>query len=155
MSKSCIDRPHARLRGHRRRNGCSPYRHRAVPPGLYPGATLLSEPEVTRRWSQALGIGFHEVRVEPDKSNVTSLFRDLQVSEAGRIHTLRRGAGFTACLVIPDPACSPIALCAVLAGPLLDLQNFRVQIRKFLRTAQANRRDSSRIRSRSSTFISQ
>ncbi|MHA4813358.1 YxiG-like protein [Streptomyces aculeolatus] len=48
---------------------------------LYPGAELLPESEATRRWSTALGIDFHEVRIETNAHNVTLLFSDLQVSE--------------------------------------------------------------------------
>ncbi|MFE0464164.1 hypothetical protein ACFW1A_33415 [Kitasatospora sp. NPDC058965] len=49
--------------------------------GLYPGATLLPESEATQRWSTALGIDFHEVRIETNAHNLTLLFSDLQVSE--------------------------------------------------------------------------
>lgn len=48
---------------------------------LYPGAGLLPESEATRRWSNALGIDFHEVRIETNAHNLTLLFSDLQVSE--------------------------------------------------------------------------
>lgn len=48
---------------------------------LYPGAKLLPESESTRRWSNALGIDFHEVRLESNAHNVTLLFSELQVSE--------------------------------------------------------------------------
>nr|WP_234337906.1 hypothetical protein [Streptomyces sp. NRRL WC-3725] len=47
----------------------------------YPGAKLLPESEATRRWSKALGIDIHEVRMETNAHNVTLLFSDLQVSE--------------------------------------------------------------------------
>ncbi|MFI8326975.1 hypothetical protein [Streptomyces sp. NPDC085529] len=47
----------------------------------YPGARLLPECEVTRRWSKALGIDLHEVCMETSAHNVTLLFSDLQVSE--------------------------------------------------------------------------
>jgi hypothetical protein len=48
---------------------------------LYPGAKLLPESEATRRWSKALGIDFHEIRIETNAHNLTLLFSDLQVSE--------------------------------------------------------------------------
>ncbi|OSP29001.1 hypothetical protein B7767_40015 [Streptomyces sp. 13-12-16] len=48
---------------------------------LYPGAKLLPESEATRRWSKALGVDFHEVRIETNAHDVTLLFSDLQVSE--------------------------------------------------------------------------
>jgi len=48
---------------------------------LYPGAKLLPESEATRRWSNALGVDFHEVRIETNAHNLTLLFSDLQVSE--------------------------------------------------------------------------
>ncbi|WP_329537250.1 hypothetical protein OG568_53115 (plasmid) [Streptomyces sp. NBC_01450] len=48
---------------------------------LYPGAKLLPESETTRRWSKALGIDFHEVRIETNAHNLALLFSDLQVSE--------------------------------------------------------------------------
>ncbi|MET8968917.1 YxiG-like protein [Streptomyces hydrogenans] len=48
---------------------------------LYPGAKLLPESEATQRWSKALGIDFHEVRIATNAQNLTLLFSDLQVSE--------------------------------------------------------------------------
>ncbi|MEU5485014.1 hypothetical protein AB0H11_47155 [Streptomyces mirabilis] len=48
---------------------------------LYPGAKLLPESEATRRWSKALGLDFHEVRIESNAHNLALLFSDLQVSE--------------------------------------------------------------------------
>ncbi|MFF7725799.1 hypothetical protein [Streptomyces sp. NPDC008001] len=50
-------------------------------PSLYPGARLLPGSEATRRWSNALGVDFHEVRMETNAHNLTLLFSDLQVSE--------------------------------------------------------------------------
>lgn len=49
--------------------------------GLYPGARILPGSEAARRWSKALGIAFHEVRVETNAHDLTLLFSDLQVSE--------------------------------------------------------------------------
>lgn len=48
---------------------------------LYPGAKLLPASEATRRWSKALGIDFHEVRIKTNAHNLILLFSDLQVSE--------------------------------------------------------------------------
>lgn len=48
---------------------------------MYPGAALLPESEATRRWSKAVGIDFHEVRIETNAHNLTLLFSGLQVSE--------------------------------------------------------------------------
>jgi hypothetical protein len=48
---------------------------------LYPGAKLLPESEATRHWSNALGVDFHEVRMETNAHNLTLLFSALQVSE--------------------------------------------------------------------------
>ncbi|MFG2823767.1 hypothetical protein ACGFX4_30625 [Kitasatospora sp. NPDC048365] len=48
---------------------------------LHPGATVLPESEATRRWSEALGIDFHEVRIETNAHDITLVFSDLQVTE--------------------------------------------------------------------------
>jgi hypothetical protein len=48
---------------------------------LYPGAGLLPESEAARRWSKAVGIDFHEVRIETNAHDLTLIFSDLQVSE--------------------------------------------------------------------------
>jgi hypothetical protein len=48
---------------------------------LYPGAKLLPESETTCRWSNVLGIDFHEVRIETNAHILTLHFSDLQVSE--------------------------------------------------------------------------
>ncbi|WP_330285617.1 YxiG-like protein [Streptomyces sp. NBC_00576] len=48
---------------------------------LYPGAKLLPESEATRLWSNAVGIDFHEVRIETNAHNLTLVFADLQVNE--------------------------------------------------------------------------
>jgi hypothetical protein len=48
---------------------------------LYPGATILPASETTRRWAQAVGIDFHEVRLETNAHSLTLVFSDLQVSE--------------------------------------------------------------------------
>lgn len=48
---------------------------------LYPGAKPLPGSEATQRWSQALGIDFHQVRIETNAHLLTLLFSDLRVSE--------------------------------------------------------------------------
>lgn len=48
---------------------------------LYPGAKLLPESAATRRWAQAVGTDFHEVRFETNAHHFTLLFSDLRVSE--------------------------------------------------------------------------
>jgi hypothetical protein len=48
---------------------------------LYPGAKLLPESKATRRWSQAMGIDFHEVLIETDAHRLSLIFSDLRVSE--------------------------------------------------------------------------
>ncbi|WP_406375769.1 hypothetical protein OG788_39575 [Streptomyces sp. NBC_00647] len=48
---------------------------------LFPGARLLPDSEDARRWSNVLGIDFHEVRLETNAHNLTLIFSDLQVSE--------------------------------------------------------------------------
>ncbi|WP_436771064.1 YxiG-like protein [Yinghuangia sp. YIM S09857] len=48
---------------------------------LYPGATLLPASKTTRRWSRALGVDFHEVRIETNAHRLTLVFSDLEVSE--------------------------------------------------------------------------
>ncbi|MEU7514529.1 hypothetical protein AB0B13_21450 [Streptomyces sp. NPDC042898] len=48
---------------------------------LYPGAKLLPESEVASRWSQTVGIDFHEVLIESNAHRLTLIFSDLQVAE--------------------------------------------------------------------------
>ncbi|MFD5034686.1 hypothetical protein ACFWM0_30370 [Streptomyces sp. NPDC058405] len=47
---------------------------------LCPGAKVLPESELTRRWARAVGVEFHEVRIETNAHHLTLLFSDLQVS---------------------------------------------------------------------------
>ncbi len=54
------------------------------------GAELRPESEATRQWSKAVGIDFQEVHIETNAHDPTLLFSDLEVSEAGRTHALRR-----------------------------------------------------------------
>ncbi|MCD2469212.1 hypothetical protein MBT42_37420 [Streptomyces sp. MBT42] len=48
---------------------------------LYPGAKLMPESEVARRWSRAVGIDFHDVLIESNAHRLTLVFSDLQVTE--------------------------------------------------------------------------
>jgi hypothetical protein len=48
---------------------------------MYPGAELVPESETARRWSQSLGIDFHEVLIEANAHRLTLVFSDLQVTE--------------------------------------------------------------------------
>ncbi|MFI9721294.1 hypothetical protein ACIHFE_16870 [Streptomyces sp. NPDC052396] len=48
---------------------------------LYPGAKVLPESEAARRWAEALGIDFHDVRIETNAHRVTLLFSELEVTE--------------------------------------------------------------------------
>lgn len=45
------------------------------------GAELRLESEAALRWSKAVGIDFHEVRVETNAHDLTLLFSDLEVSQ--------------------------------------------------------------------------
>ncbi|WP_455432012.1 YxiG-like protein [Streptomyces smyrnaeus] len=46
------------------------------------GRPLLLESEATRRWSTAIGIDSHDVRIKTNAHNLTLLFSCRQVSEA-------------------------------------------------------------------------
>lgn len=46
---------------------------------LYPGAELLAGSDTTFRWSKAIGIDFHEVRLETNAHNLTLVFSELEV----------------------------------------------------------------------------
>lgn len=48
---------------------------------LYPGATVVAGSQRARRWADALGLDFHEVRMEANGHNITLVFSDLQVTE--------------------------------------------------------------------------
>ncbi|WP_030621398.1 hypothetical protein [Streptomyces fulvoviolaceus] len=48
---------------------------------LYPGAKVLPGSEATRRWSQEVGIDFHEVLIETNAHQLILTFSDLQVSK--------------------------------------------------------------------------
>jgi hypothetical protein len=46
---------------------------------LYPGATLVTDSPAARRWATALGIDFHEVRIQTNAHDLTLVFSDLRV----------------------------------------------------------------------------
>jgi hypothetical protein len=48
---------------------------------LYPGAQVVDESPSARNWAEAIGIEFHEVRIESNAHDLTLIFSDLQVSE--------------------------------------------------------------------------
>ncbi|MCK8676850.1 YxiG-like protein [Streptomyces lichenis] len=48
---------------------------------LYPGAKLLPESEAARRWSDAIGIDFHQVLIETNAHRLTLLFSGLEVTQ--------------------------------------------------------------------------
>ena len=47
---------------------------------LYPGGTVVAESQQARNWSKAVGIDFHEVRIETDTHELTLVFSDLRVT---------------------------------------------------------------------------
>jgi hypothetical protein len=60
---------------------------------LYPGAKVVSDSETAARWSEAIGIAFHEVRFETNGHDLSLVFHDLEVRQIG--------AGY-APFVVPD-----------------------------------------------------
>ena len=50
---------------------------------LYPGGKIVADSEVAARWSEAIGIEFHEVRFETNGHDLNLVFHDLEVSEIG------------------------------------------------------------------------
>jgi len=48
---------------------------------LYPGARVVPESAAASRWAEAVGIPFHEVRIETNAHDLTLVFSDLQVEE--------------------------------------------------------------------------
>ncbi|MFG2081745.1 hypothetical protein ACGFI5_15415 [Micromonospora tulbaghiae] len=48
---------------------------------LYPGARIVEESPAAQRWAEAIGLEFHEVRIETNTHDLTLLFSDLQVGE--------------------------------------------------------------------------
>lgn len=48
---------------------------------LYPGAALITDSPAARQWATAIGIDFHEVRIQTNAHDLTLIFSDLQVQE--------------------------------------------------------------------------
>ncbi|GII55524.1 hypothetical protein Pth03_39130 [Planotetraspora thailandica] len=48
---------------------------------LYPGATVMAESTSADAWTAAIGIEFHEVRIQTNAHDLTLVFSDLDVSE--------------------------------------------------------------------------
>ncbi|MET8338027.1 hypothetical protein ABZV14_39990 [Streptosporangium canum] len=48
---------------------------------LYPGATLITDSPTARHWAAAVGIDFHEVRIQANAHDLTLVFSDLQIEE--------------------------------------------------------------------------
>ncbi|WP_431894208.1 hypothetical protein [Nonomuraea sp. bgisy101] len=48
---------------------------------LYPGATLVADSPTARDWAVAIGIDFHEVRIQTNAHDLTLIFSDLQIEE--------------------------------------------------------------------------
>ncbi|MQY15014.1 hypothetical protein SRB5_51910 [Streptomyces sp. RB5] len=48
---------------------------------LYPGASIVPNSAPATRWSQAIGLDFHEVRVETNAHDLTLVFSDLTVTD--------------------------------------------------------------------------
>ncbi|MET7464140.1 hypothetical protein [Nonomuraea sp. NPDC005501] len=51
---------------------------------LYPGATLITVSPTARSWAAAIGIDFHEVRIETNVHDLTLVFSDLTIEELPR-----------------------------------------------------------------------
>jgi hypothetical protein len=51
---------------------------------LDPGARLVEDSPRAREWARAIGIDFHEVRIETNGHDLTLVFSDLEVSELSR-----------------------------------------------------------------------
>lgn len=49
---------------------------------LYPGAKIVPGSERAKRWTDEIGIPFHEVRIETNGHNLRLVFADLQVTKA-------------------------------------------------------------------------
>jgi hypothetical protein len=48
---------------------------------LYPGATLITDSPTARDWAAAIGIDFHEVRIQTNAHDLTLIFSDLHIEE--------------------------------------------------------------------------
>lgn len=49
---------------------------------LYPGATVITDSPTARQWATAVGIDFHEVRIQTNAHDLTLVFSDLNVQES-------------------------------------------------------------------------
>lgn len=49
---------------------------------VYPGAKIVPNSERAKRWTDAVGLLFHEVSIETNGHNLTLVFADLQVTRA-------------------------------------------------------------------------
>ncbi|WP_246157911.1 hypothetical protein [Catellatospora sichuanensis] len=59
---------------------------------LYPGMKLVRDSVDAQRWSQVLGLAFHEAVIETNGHNISLVFSDLSVdTRSGRAHTVPRG----------------------------------------------------------------
>ncbi|HWJ11786.1 MAG TPA: hypothetical protein VNS46_20565 [Nocardioides sp.] len=50
---------------------------------IYPGMRLLPPSAKTARWEEAVGVPFHEIRVETNAHNINLVFSDLSVRHVG------------------------------------------------------------------------
>ncbi|MER7362643.1 YxiG-like protein [Nonomuraea wenchangensis] len=48
---------------------------------LYPGATLITDSPAARDWAAAIGIDFHEVRIQTNAHDLALIFSDLHIEE--------------------------------------------------------------------------
>lgn len=48
---------------------------------LYPGATLVTDSPTAQSWAAAIGIDFHEVRIETNAHDLTLIFSGLWIEE--------------------------------------------------------------------------
>ncbi|GIH25648.1 hypothetical protein Aph01nite_39580 [Acrocarpospora phusangensis] len=48
---------------------------------LYPGATLVTDSPTAQNWAAAVGIDFHEIRIQTNAHDLTLVFSDLQIEE--------------------------------------------------------------------------
>ncbi|MEU4833856.1 hypothetical protein [Streptosporangium sp. NPDC023615] len=48
---------------------------------LYPGMTLVTDSPAAREWAAAVGIDFHEVRIQTNAHDLTLIFSDLLIEE--------------------------------------------------------------------------
>ncbi|MEV6107446.1 hypothetical protein AB0M28_22465 [Streptomyces sp. NPDC051940] len=48
---------------------------------LYPGASIVTDSAVAAMWTEAIGLDFHEVRIETNAHDLRLVFSDVAVSE--------------------------------------------------------------------------